>query len=266
MSYSDVKEHAMPTADAIQRALDIQQRAYRFVDWLRGVRQGEGIRLDGGHVGEGDRNIFDLASSWLAYNQEMVPESLMPGDDTRDAFVSMLVSFEMTSGEYDSAYYARKYAMWSASDEGELRTVEYCECKFCDGLVWRLGNFACHLTTESRRGAQLLKRSALRELINESQLPLVEGDLDALLNQQGDFQKELAVWTYAWELVRRCDFEANWIAHQHLEGAALILWRQVSAAKKSEAGLKFVLTAERVFAARERLIDGLQDSVDRQLG
>lgn len=260
-----VEVNVMPSPQEIQRALDIHGQAYLFIDWLRNARCGDVLRLDQGHRKESDLNFFDSAASWLEYNEDRIPSSLVPSAEDRKIFVSMLVSFRMTSGDYDLAYRERKMSQYWKSLVERVPAGNFCECEFCDRFVWRLGNFARNPEGGSGRAALLLKQSALRALLKESQLPLVEGDLPEILKRRGMFDNELSIWTYAWELVRRCDYEQHWYTHRQVESGVLLLWRRIARNRQGKISPEFLLTVERILAARDHVVEALQRTVKRRM-
>lgn len=249
----------MVTRQELETAFRVHGRVYDFIKWLRHARQKDILRFDEHHTA---LNEFDAAKRWLARNETAIPEDLRVPPAEKDTFVNMLLSFGMTSignarMERPSGSYRSFYQQYYP---------DRCSCRFCSGVIRLIGSRSwATMERDDRRGARVLKLSALRRLVQDAGLPLIEADFDPLLDQRGDFGHELAVWAYGCELVRRCSFDQNQLAYGHIGRGVLVLWRQIASAFRGRQSREFRLDASRVLTARDRLVSAIGKMVSREL-
>ncbi|MCG8405412.1 MAG: hypothetical protein MI923_09460 [Phycisphaerales bacterium] len=244
-------------------AIRLHERVYALINWLRDARWTVVLHFDEHHRA---MNEFDAATRWLVRNQDVIPAELLPADQDREAFVNMLVSFGMTSE--GAARRERKHPGIDGQKVFRSKSIapNCCNCRFCADLVWRLGDRSwLRPQRDDKHGARLLKLASLRALVDEGRLPLLESDLERMLDGCERFDEESAIWAYACELVRRCRFDRNRLAYVHTGRGVLLLWRQIARDRNGRIPRDFRLGAERVFAARDKLMVELQAEVAREL-
>ena len=210
-------------------------------------------------------NEFESADLWLAHNAEVIPSELLPIEGKRQAFVNMLVSFGMTSRDAN-----RIDTSHVSIGSGGLSTrrgdSNHCRCRFCADMVWKLGDRSWeYKQCADKQGARLLKLTALREIVSDAMLPLLECELEPIAGRPGPMGRDLAIWAYGRELVRRCNFDQNRLAYLHLKRGVLRLWRQVALNHQGIIPQDFRLDARCLLTARDRLLIALKKMVAREL-
>ena len=221
--------------DAIARVLDLQGRAYETLLWLSHVSFARPEMLNE-HTADVLRDAR-RCRQWLVEHLDKIPPRLRPGPDEVEPFSLLFSSFFQTSFRierrqlpYDPPYYVIAANRDEAAGKDKLRAR----------AVPR------HLRRKRAGQAQHLSYRALT-LLNEGAEDAAFWAAAEEVRADEGLRHDLAVWTYAVELVHRSRGEAH--------GPAVhLIWRQIP------RNVRQHLTAERVWQAKEKVATALRQA------
>jgi len=216
--------------DGLERVLDLQRRAYSALLWLNECGKRDASLLS-------DESLDLLKSEkgaleWLGKMAERLPADVRPSETDGTAFVHLLSAFLQTS------FRLEKPDPWGESGPARRRLVP--------GQAVSEGAHRSKRKRLARQRATArdLEALALGDLARENGLRLRDRQLRETAACEG-LAEDLALWTYAHEIVRRSLFAS--------QGAAVHrLWRDMDPSRRKR------LTASDYWASRERILAHLR--------
>lgn len=203
----------------IQHILRLHHQAYDALMWMNREPNVRARLLTGTEI---DLLRHEQSCErWLARHVAELPKELQPSAEDHPAFARMLSSFFATSFELPTG----------------------------GPLVRRRSRLPKRKAREkNQRVVSGLQRFALQDLAEQAGLNQVETRADAVL-QDGATESDRTLWSYVWELRRRCQFAS--------QGSAI---HQMWLALDPDARRK--LTVEDVWSARTHLLARLRAEED----
>jgi hypothetical protein len=198
--------------EELEKALDLQQRAYRLLIW----------------IGREQPTLLDvnaLSSSaacalWVKRHWNVFPAEHRPELSEIDAFGKMLSSYLNTSFHLQGEAGALRLARGRAFKNGQSRKYG------------------------QRRDAQTaaeLSKLALTYLAQDEGLQLTEESITAILNDEA-LSAAVGLWAYGCELVRRSQFASQGAAVHHL-------WTELDEKKRRRLTAEEIWKARSILAA-----------------
>ena len=215
----------------IERAVDLQERSYRLLQWLgEAVRRGF-IRSEDAHAFTAD---LGSAAAWIRRHRSDLPADAQPAADDLEAFCRLFVG-----GLQDSLYLADDAAPSPPADNGR------CGCRQC--RYWQAPVVrARHLRDGDRRRADRCMRASLDEFALSHERVLEDGQVAALMRETA-VREALALHAYAEVLLQRVRGAGSAV------GVPLALWRRFAWTETGMAKRGFRLQAAAIHAARQLL-------------
>lgn len=176
--------------EQIERTLKLQKLAYALLMWLK-----EQARKDRSLVEPETVEAISSAGSceeWLAQRLPIIPAQLHPSPHDFTAFTRLFSSFFTTSFRVGQVYWGERAETTVVAGVKELHGRRHKK----------------HSERRAEQAAIELKRLALTALAETEELPC-----DALLAERAVVSeavaKDLSLWTYVRELVRRTEFASQ---------------------------------------------------------
>jgi hypothetical protein len=215
------------TREKLAHVFDLQGRAYETLLWLSNIAFARPHMLTR-ETADTLRNTRGCLA-WVEQHRGQLPQHLRPAADEAEAFARLFSSFFQTSFRIEQRIHDRRpyYRIMPNKDKA--------------GGRGRLGvrNVPRVVRRKRRSEVERLQINALQDL------PMDRAEaIESVLNEE-PLRDDLLVWTYAVELVRRSMTDSHGPAVHEL-------WRRMPADRRRH------LTADRIWHARERLVDALR--------
>lgn len=220
--------------EAVERAIDLQRRSYDLLRWVAD-------RVDHGAItfklAHNFASLPEAAHGWLSANYETLPRNAQPPREDLRAFANLFASYLETSFEMVESPGQMKYS-----------PNHHCFCPMCSWLVNAPRLVTKKLTRSDKERARKLQASAITRIALARDLAV--NDADALLAQP-ELAEAAALVAYALDLEARMN-DAG-------EGPpALALWRAFAWNRQGSPKKDFVLRADLIFEAEERIAAALR--------
>lgn len=193
----------------LERALDLQKRAYALLLWTGK----EARRL----LADESLSSSAKCADWLKRHFNEFPVELRPGPDEFDGFAKMLTSFFNTSFHLEGSGGNKRLVRGRKFKDG--RNKKYAQGRAADA-------------------AEELTRLAVASLAEEEGVRLEENIISSI-SKDGALAEQLSLWAYACELVRRSQFASQGPAvHQ--------LWLELDEKKRRSLNAEVIWQARSV--------------------
>lgn len=217
----------------LQKAIDLHQRSYGVLKWVRDALRMNTLSFATIHS---STDTATAAAAWLQKHHANLPADLRPGQDDLDAFARVFVSFLTTS--------------FSLSAE-HTRVVSGCGCycSWCRYLRSSPDLVPRSPTKKDVQTAKELKRLYLSDLALEADDEHPTAAV-ARVVELCALHEQVALCTWTAELMRRMQFASQ-------GQAVLALWREF-AWKDGAPKRRFQLQPAAVLAAEKEVIAALR--------
>jgi len=214
----------------LERAIDLQQRSYKLLQWLTSA-------IDRGFIAFGAAHDFATLPAatnvWLARHYAVLPPAGRPEREDLRAFSNLFATYLESSFEL-------------LRDPG-TRWVGDCDCSLCGWLVAIPRLKAKKLRPQDHRRGRALQIRAVKELALCNDLVISDERAEALAESHRESSGLVA---YARELEHRLDGVT-------VGPATLVLWRSFAWDERGAPKRRFALTAKMVLAAEATLTAAL---------
>jgi len=216
----------------IAHTLELHKRTYELLMWLKQQANGNGAWLNQKAMEE--MSSAKTCQDWVTRHCAMFPVVLRPAKDELGNFSHLFASFFATS-----------FRVGLDRSWGAEKTTLVTGTKAFKGRRHRRYSGQRELDA-----ALALKRAALTALAENSQVNCESAAIERCLTLE-EYQPDLTLWTYACELVRRCQFATQGpVVHR--------LWLEIDEQVRKN------LSADTVWNARSRLVQWLTGNPFRQ--
>jgi len=214
----------------LQTILDLHKKAYDLLLWLNGQTRSRPALLKGAQA-------ESLASTercvaWLKRHLNDFPVELRPHPDEFQVF-----------GHLFSSFFSTSFRVVETQGWDSVQTSLSRGAKSLHGRRHKI-----HTERREERAADELRRLALAGLAQERGIDLAANTLEKGLMELS-LAGDLALWTYARELIRRTQFASQ-------GGAVHRLWLTL------DEKIRKRLSAESIWKARERLVRWVETQQD----
>ena len=215
----------------LEHTLSLHGRTYQVLLWLNQKMKHHELELKDLHT---SMSMHDATEYWLRKNYHTIPELLRPAVGELSEYARMLSSYLATSFE-----------------PAARTLISGCGC-YCDLCAYLSG---AHLKVRMPRKkawatARALKLIWLKSLATDLELAYFDNEIDEFLEKSAALSEQIALGTYAQELIKRTKFASQG------EGV-LVLWREISKNPDGSKKNKFVLSAQAVLKAEHAVKDAL---------
>jgi len=173
----------------LEKVLALHDNAFALLRWV-GSQLQRGV-LDMAHV-HTSTSAGEAAEEWIRRNYSNLPTDVRPSMDELRAFANLFASYLQTSFEVGT-----KHRRVSSCG---------CYCSFCSYLSNTPYLKARSLPKKARETATALKRLYLQELAHDSGVAASQSTLEELASAKTALAREVAMATYAKELLRRTEY------------------------------------------------------------
>lgn len=206
----------------LENVLDLHRKAYAALLWI-GQQARQHPASVSVEIAEELQNVADC-ERWTRRHRCDLPANARPAEADMSAFARLLTSFFQTS-----------FHMEQASDEKQPGVQ----------LVRGLGQTSVNRKAKKRdrKTVKDLEILAIKALMEDASIELSYGATIDLIDDPA-VAADLALWSYACELQRRCHFASQGRAVHRM-------WQDMNQDKRKK------MTADVIWHARERLIEAL---------
>jgi len=220
----------------LDHVLQLQEKNYKLLRWVNRTLQQGG--LDFSYIHQA-MSASQAAQEWIQRHYDGIPLEARPVPSDIPRLAHLFASNLATS--------------FTLVQRPGLRSVsaDRCYCPLCRYWAPTIQLKPRPITRKARDQAVHLQRNYLQKLAEDLELPLLGSEIEALRTDP-ERVEDLAIATYATELIRRSQFASQGVG-------ILVLWRAIAwdgtAPKKN-----FQLTVERVFQAEAALIEQMKEA------
>lgn len=217
----------------MREAVDIQQRSYRFLRWLKDLPRQKAPFPPFAHTTETDDEFI---RKWLERGIRAAPPDCRPATEKRpyiDRYMNFFSSYLLTS--------------FAENPEGSFRVVPTngCMCTWCQRIEQLPRLQTKKPTSRDKRQAHRLKEDVVLTLLGEARKPQRMKAVERVLADD-ELSVAAAYCAYGAELLNRCEGISQ-------GPAVLVLWRQFAWKKSGSPKPGFELKVADILQA-ERLI------------
>lgn len=217
----------------IERAVDVQQRAYRLLVWMKGA-------LDRGFIAPEAAGQYasreDASLAWLEKHLLNFPENARP--EPRD-----LRQF----GKFFATYLTSSFDLEATPGENLYSPGGHCFCPICSWMVRAPHIRPKKVTTADKKRAEKMKANFLDTAAAANGRTLPRRSREQIL-QDPEMREALALCAYAADLLHRMMGAAQ-------GPATLALWRSFAWTAQGSPRKDFVLSADQIMKAQEKIVD-----------
>jgi hypothetical protein len=212
----------------LEATLVLHEKTFALFRWVSKRIRDQALAIS--HI-HGKLSDVDIAIEWLQKNYDNLPKEIRPSLNEVSAFAHLFVSYLKTSFEFDNGY---------------IRSPCDCYCSFCAYLCNAPYLKIRALSKKSRKTAEALKRLCLEEIAESIGESVNCAVTRKLTSDKSPIARELAIATYAKELIRRTEYTTQ-------GEASYALWREF-AWIDGHPNRDFHLTANLILRAHGKII------------
>lgn len=188
----------------LDRMIELHEKSYHLLTWINQSLKTNSLSFH--HIHHA-MSVSEAAEEWIRRHLNNIPLDTRPKEVDIPPFARLFASYLTTSFELREKPGKRLY-------------TPGCHCPMCGYLAAADHLRTKKITPKAKQEARHLKRVYLQTLATASELPLLEKELDMLLDNP-HIVEELSLATYINELIRRSQFASQG------EGI-LVLWREIA--------------------------------------
>jgi hypothetical protein len=226
----------MLNRDEIFQAVDLHQRSYNLLLWLRTAISKGVIRFDRAHdyMDEGE-----VATEWIEGHYLNLPSNCRPEREQLPAFSRFFATYLKTSFEL-------------VKEPGGLLVSSCgCYCMICSYMTAGSNLKTKKLSRRDKDRARKIKITTIQQLSHEHGVHLDQQRLEKLIDSES-LARDVALLAYGQQLIAR----TRGVSHGP---AVLALWREI-AWTKTAPKKNFELAAEDILRAEQAVAAALMES------
>jgi hypothetical protein len=228
----------MLAGEHVERAVELQSRGYRLLQWLEKAFSRGLVAPETMHQ---YATMEESALAWVTRHYGILPNDARPAEEDLVPFSKLFSTYLLNTFDLEDNPGERLYSPGA-----------HCFCPICSWMIRVPHLRPKKIGTADKAIAERMKRNVVRDLAVDVGNPISDRDMDRMLDDP-DLREPIGLCAYATDLLQRLEGVA-------VGPASLALWRSFAWTPEGSPKKGFALSAEAILDAQRTIVQKLVPS------